>query len=157
MLFPHQRLGKKAGAAFYFSWSIKGVMVAGGMYLGETRELQAVRERLAEKHSELRSILNRGAISQSFGELQGKSLQRSPKQFGVDHPAADLLRRKQWLLSTSCPAERAMTREFAVDAVKAFRLLIPFVKFLNEALGRQTIGGAIVSGEVMKNRGQLSR
>ena len=42
-LFPNQRLGKKTGAALYFSLSDAEAMMAAGMYFGETRELQAVR------------------------------------------------------------------------------------------------------------------
>ncbi len=134
LLFPHQRLGKKMGAALYFSLSATEAMIAAGMYFGETRELQAVREHLADKHEEFRAILAAKAVKQTFGELAGDSLKSSPKQFGADHPAADLLKRKQWLLSVTWPAERALADDFGADAVKSFRLLIPFVRFLNTPL-----------------------
>ena len=134
MLFPNQRLGKKVGAALYFSLSGAEVMVAAGMYFGETRELQAVREHLAEKHQEFRKILSAKALKQSFGDLQGETLVKCPKQFGVDHPAADLLKQKQWLLHAQWPAKAASTESFGADTVKAFKLLIPFVTFLNQPL-----------------------
>ncbi len=134
LLFPNQRLGKKVGAALYFSLSATEMILAAGMYFGETRELQAVREHLAAKHTEFRAILKSKALQQVFGELRGDSLQKTPRQFGVDHPAADLLKRKQWLLMSQAPAKAALTEHFAGDAVKAFRLLLPFVQFLNEPL-----------------------
>ena len=134
ILFPHQRLTKKVGAALYFELSATEAMIAAGMYFGETRELQAVREHLAERHDEFRAILGSKALKQTFGELAGESLKNSPKQFGINHPAADLLKRKQWLLSATWPAKTALTDEFGAQALKDLRLLIPFVRFLNAPL-----------------------
>jgi len=134
MLFPHQRLGKKMGAALYFNLSVTEAMLSGGMYFGETRELQAVREHLAVRHEEFRAILAAKALKQRFGELLGESLQKTPKQFGLDHPAADLLKRKQWLLLTQFPASEVLSEKFPAEAVKGFQLLIPFISFLNAPL-----------------------
>lgn len=134
MLFPHQRLGKKMGAAFYFSLSATEAMIAAGMYFGETRELYAVRERLAEKYPEFEAILASKPLKKTFGALGGGSLRNAPKQFGADHPAADLLKRKQWLLSATWPAEQAVEPGFGSESVKAFQLLTPFVQFLNSPL-----------------------
>jgi uncharacterized protein (TIGR02453 family) len=128
--FPHGRLGKKAGAGLYFHLAATGAMIAGGMYFGETRELQVVRQHLAQ----FRAILAAKALQQTFGQLSGECLQKCPKQFGADHPAADLLKQKQWLLSTNWPAKAAVEESFAQDAIKALKLLIPFVTFLNEPL-----------------------
>lgn len=134
LLFPHQRLGKKMGAALYFHLSATEVMFAGGMYFGETRELQAVREHLANQHKQLRKILASKPLQATFGEMSGDSLQKVPKQFGADHPAADLLKQKQWLLMTSRPAKAALDDGFAAEALTAFKLLLPFVSFLNAPL-----------------------
>jgi len=131
MLFPQQRLSKKSSAALYFQLSASEMMIAAGMYFGETRELQAVREHMAARHAELRAILGSKMVKQVFGELHGESLQKVPKQFGMDHPAGDLLKRKQWLLSATLPAQVALDAGFKGEALKMFRLLIPFVKFIN--------------------------
>jgi uncharacterized protein (TIGR02453 family) len=134
LLFPHQKLGKKVGAAVYVSLSSSEAMVAGGMFWGETSHLQAVREHLAAKHAEFLKILRSKPLQQTFGELSGESLQKTPKQFGADHPAADLLKRKQWLLMTRWPAKRATETDFGPETVKAVKLLLPFVQFLNAPL-----------------------
>jgi uncharacterized protein (TIGR02453 family) len=133
MLFPNQRLGKKVGAALYFQLSATEAMIAAGMYFGETRELQAVREHLAAKHVQFRAITAK-LLKHSFGELAGESLKKSPRQFGPDHPAADLLKRKQWLMSAVSPAAVVLADDFDTAAVRSFRLLIPFVRLLNMPL-----------------------
>lgn len=134
MLFPNQKLGKKVGAALYISLSAAEVMVAGGMYWGETSHLQAVREHLAAKHPEFLKILRSKPLQQTFGELAGESLQKTPKQFGSAHPAADLLKRKQWLLMAKWPASHATNPDFGAETIKAVKLLLPFVQFLNAPL-----------------------
>ncbi len=134
ILFPEQRLGKKVGAALYFGLSPADVTVAGGMYFGDTRQLQAVREHIAAKHQEFRKILAAKLLKQEFGDLKGECLQKTPKQFGVDHPAADLLKHKQWLLYKNMPTEAALNEKFGDEVVKAFRAAMPFIRFLNEPL-----------------------
>lgn len=134
-LFPNQRLGKKTGAGLYFHLSADEAMVGGGMYFGGTRELQLVREQLAEKHAEFRKIVAGKKLKERYGELFGEGLQKSPKQFGVDHPAADLLKMKQWLLLRRFPADAVLEEGFAASAVKDLELLVPFVRFLNGGLG----------------------
>lgn len=134
VLFPHQKLGKKGGAAFYFGLSAKQATLAAGMYFGETRELQAVRQQLAERHQEFRKILKGKRLKDVFGELQGESLKKAPRQFGADHEAADLLQRKQWLLMAQRPSETVTEKQFGSAVVEAFRAALPFVRFLNEPL-----------------------
>jgi uncharacterized protein (DUF2461 family) len=109
-------------------------MIAGGMYWGDSPQLQAVREHMAAKHAEFRKILWSKPLQQTFGELSGESLQKTPKQFGVDHPASDLLKRKQWLLMAKWPANQATNDDFGKEVLKAIKLLLPFVEFLNAPL-----------------------
>ena len=45
-----------------------------------------------------------------FGEMQGEQLTRVPKGFAPDHPAADLVRYKQFLLWAELPADVATQR-----------------------------------------------
>ncbi len=133
-VFPQQRLGKKQGSSFYISVTPKEAMIAGGIYFGDTRQLQAVRQHLAEHYVQFRKLISSKTRAAVFGELQGEKLQRAPKQFGLDHPAAELLRHKQWMLWKKWPPEELTEPAFAKEAVKAMNLLAPFVEFLNEPL-----------------------
>ncbi len=133
-LFPRHKLSKKQGAAFFISISGKEAMLAGGMYFGETREMQAVRMHLAEEHARFSKLLAQKARKAMFGELQGEKLLRVPKQFGADHAAAELLRQKQWMLWRKWTPAEVTAEEFAKEVVAGIKLLAPFVEFLNEPL-----------------------
>ena len=71
------------------------------------KELLAIRNHIAANPAAFRKILAHRQIA-SLGGLQGDQLVRVPKGFAPDHPAADLLRYKQFLVWVSHPPEMAL-------------------------------------------------
>jgi uncharacterized protein (TIGR02453 family) len=130
--FP--RHGEKAFAGFYFAVSHENVAIGGGAYRPEPETLLAIRQHLAERHEEFRKIAGARAVRQLFGEVQGEKLTRVPKGYPCDHPAADLLRLKQYLLYVEMPPDLAATPAVYTEVVKHFRAMTPFVEFLNAPL-----------------------
>ena len=128
------RRGDKTGAGFYFAVSHKEVAIGGGIYMPEPETLFAIRQHLAERHQEFRKIAGARAVRQLFVEVQGERLTRVPKGYSSDHPAADLLRLKQYLLYVEMPPELATTPAVYTEVVKHFRVITPFVEFLNTPL-----------------------
>ena len=70
----------------------------------------------------------------AFGELEGAVQHRVPHGFPRDHPAADLLRRREFLASKQYPAAFAADPKFYRELTRVFRLIVPLVRFLNEPL-----------------------
>jgi uncharacterized protein (DUF2461 family) len=66
--------------------------------------------------------------------LWGESVSRVPKGFDAEHPAADLIRRKQYLLDTKVDAKLAVTPQLFGEIVARIEAMMPFVVFLNEPL-----------------------
>jgi len=134
-IFPHRRLSKHAGAGLYVHVSIdEGVWVGGGMYAPETSQLQAVREHIADNHRRLRSIIEAPAFRRGVGALEGEKLQRVPRGFAKDHPAAEFLRHRQFLAGREYPLNFATDPRFYSTVVGVFRQMSPLVAFLNEPL-----------------------
>ncbi len=123
-LFSRKQLDKLGGGVLYVAVSPAEVVVASGSYMPGPPELLAIRQHLAEHHKEFRKILK-------GRELGGEELQRPPKGFGADHPAIDLIRKKQWLLRDSLPGASALEPDFSKEVIRRLRLMIPFVGFLN--------------------------
>jgi uncharacterized protein (TIGR02453 family) len=128
------RRGDKAGAGYYFAVSHKEVAIGGGIYMPEPQTLAAIRQHLAERHEEFRKIAAARAVRRLFTAVQGEQLTRVPKGYPCDHPAADLLRMKQYLLYVELPPELANTPALYTEVVKHFRVMTPFVEFLNAPL-----------------------
>jgi uncharacterized protein (TIGR02453 family) len=133
-IFPRRGLGKHGCAGLYFSVAPEGVEVAGGVYMPDREELRLIREHLAQSHEEFRAIVRSRTLRQLLGEMQGDQLSRPPKGFCADHPAADLVRRKQWLYYVTLPPETATTPGLVTEIVKRFRAMMPFIEFLNKPL-----------------------
>jgi uncharacterized protein (TIGR02453 family) len=125
---------KTSGAGYYFHISSQEVVVAAGAWMPEKDQLAAIRHWLLENHREFRKLLQRPAIRKSFEEFEGNPLVRPPKGFPADHPAMDLVRCRQWGLSTTLPATAALDEKFAAALIRYFRLAAPVVDALNTPL-----------------------
>lgn len=133
-LFWHKRVGKNEGPGFYVSISPKETMVAGGLYMPPSAQTLLLRQHIADQHKRLRKILLVHRLQTRFGDLQGESLVRAPKGFAPDHPAIDLLKRKDWVLWRTEGGDVCLDRRFTASVEDGFRLLAPFVAFLNEPM-----------------------
>jgi len=127
-------LKKTSGAGFYFHVDAKELIIAAGAWMPEKDQLAAIRHWLLEHHAEFRKVLRTAPIRKTFGEFEGNALTRPPKGFPCEHPAMDLIRCRQWGLSTSLPASAALKTDFATVLARHFRLAAPVVDALNTPL-----------------------
>jgi len=126
---------KYAGcAAYYFAVSPENIEVAGGIYTPDRDVLLAVRQHIAENHKQFRATFSSPRVKKLLGELQGDSVSRVPKGFDPDHPAADLIKRKHYLLDTQLDPKLATTPKLLGELVSRIEAMTPFVEFLNRPL-----------------------
>ncbi len=70
-----------------------------------------------------------------MGSLQGSTLQRGvPKGFDAGHPAADLIKMKQWYWWVELDPGLATSAKLKSEIVKRFRAMAPMIEFLNQPL-----------------------
>jgi uncharacterized protein (TIGR02453 family) len=130
-----RRLGPgHSDAGYYFALSHKEVAIGGGIYMPEPPALLAIRNHIAGRHDELRRILRARPVRGLLGELQGEQLSRVPKGFACDHPAADLLRFKRFILYVELSPDLATTPALYTEILKRFRAMTPFLGFLTTPL-----------------------
>jgi uncharacterized protein (TIGR02453 family) len=135
--FRHRGLGGEGGGAgYYFGVSHKELAIGGGIYMPAPETLLAVRGHMAENHEQFRKLIRARAVKRLFGEMHGEQLTRVPKGFCADHPAADLLRHKQFLLYIELPPDPATTPQIYDEIVERFRAMTPFLAFLNAPLAK---------------------
>ncbi len=130
-VFPRCDLQKHGGAGYYFSVSPEEIEVGGGVYMPPPEALRAIRGHLAENHKEFRRIVAAPVVKRFFGEVYGDRLTRVPKGFAPDHPAADLLRLKQYLLFANLDVKLATTPKLYREVAARFKAMTPFLEFLN--------------------------
>ena len=133
--FRHRHLvGEGGGAGYYFAVSHKNVAFGGGIYMPSPETLLAVRGHVAEHHLEFRKLIASRTVKRLLGDMHGEQLSRVPKGFCAEHPAADLLRHKQFLLYLEVPPDIATTPELYDAVVTRFKAMTPFLQFLNAPL-----------------------
>jgi uncharacterized protein (TIGR02453 family) len=134
--FPTRGLPKHEGAGLYFHVSGDEVWVGGGMYAPPAPQLYAVRAHLAANTSRLRTLIESPAFRREVGSLEGERLQRVPRGFPKDHPAAEYLKFRQFIAGREFAPAFAASPRFYAGVLGVFRGLVPLLRFLNEPLTR---------------------
>jgi uncharacterized protein (TIGR02453 family) len=134
-VFPHSQLAKLGGAVLYLHVAPDGVWAGGGIYRPDTRVLQMEREHIAENFRRFRTIVESPAFRRGLGKLDGGDhLQRVPRGFPPDHPAAEYLKYRMFIGGREFPAGFATSPRFYSGVFDVFRVAMPLVRFLNEPL-----------------------
>jgi uncharacterized protein (TIGR02453 family) len=133
-VFPWRGLPKHEGAGLYFHISPDEVWIGGGMYAPQTPQLQAVREHIAANARQLRAIVESPGFRREVGALDGERLQRVPRGFAKDHPAAEFLKYRQFLAGRELAPAFACNPRFYATLLGVFRQVAPLARFLNEPL-----------------------
>lgn len=133
-VFPRRGLCKTTGAGYYFHISPEEVGIGGGIYMPGPEELLAVRNHMAAHYKEFESIRRARAVRSLFGEMEGEKLSRVPKGFEANHPAAELLKYKQFLLWKTLDPGVAGTPQLFAEILRHFLAMRAFLEFLNKPL-----------------------
>jgi uncharacterized protein (TIGR02453 family) len=148
--FHRQGLGKNSAAGFYVGVSHKCVEVAGGMYMPGPDELAAVRRAIAANGKSLLKLATDRKLVKALGPMQGEKLVRPPKGFdGATSGVAELLKHKQFYFYVLLEGKLALTPRVLREVTERFRLMLPFVDWLNDAVLRAR---AEVEGEDQRPR-----
>lgn len=130
-----RRGGERLGAGgFYFSVSHETIEVAAGIWHPERDVMLLVRNHIGETHEELSRLLADKKARKLAGELKGSALSRSPKGFDPAHPAAELIKMKDWVLEVTLDANLVTTPQLHGAIVERFRAMTPVLGYLNRPL-----------------------
>lgn len=132
--WTRQGLEKTSGAGYYFHVAADELVIAAGAYMPEREQLLAIRRHIEAHHKEFRKLLANRTLRKLLDEWEGAQLTRVPKGFCSEHPAADLLRQRQWGFSTTLPVAAATQPKLIAEITKRFRAAAPIVDFLNAPL-----------------------
>ena len=124
------------GAGLYFQLAPRDCFVGGGVWMPPMPALKKLRVALEVGHEEFAAIVGARPFRDAFGALDTEAmLVRVPRGIAPDHPAA------AWLRYKSFTAGRKLTHAEATSASlpdlleASFATLVPFVRWLNAALG----------------------
>ncbi len=108
--------------------------VGGGFWEPNKDDLLRIRKEIALDDSEMRELINDSRFIQTFGGLVGEELKTAPKGFDKEHPAIDLLRKKQFLVMRSFTDEEILQPKFIAEILETFEAMKPFFDYMSEVL-----------------------
>jgi uncharacterized protein (TIGR02453 family) len=136
----HRGLGRSAaavvhgGAGLYFHFEPRASMIAAGIWMPPQPALVRIRSAIADDVRGWEDTLRR--MKRQFGSLSREAvLQRVPRGYSPDHPAAEWLRYKSFTVSRPVPAEDLKSGALPDRLARSYAAVIPFVRWLNSALG----------------------
>jgi uncharacterized protein (TIGR02453 family) len=141
--FYHRAAGRQVGqeadagsAGFYFQFSPTDSFIGAGIWMPPRGSLSRIRDALSEDHHRLAAALATPAVRRRFGRLdEDAMLKRLPRGFSEGHPAGPWLRYQSFTLGRSLTVAEVLHPRLAARLEKDYTLLLPFVRWLNQALG----------------------
>jgi len=134
------RATKLLRGGYYFHIEPGKCFVGGGFWDPNPEDLKHIREQIAIDPKPLRNILKSKSFKKNFDKLNGDKLVNVPRGFEKDHPAADLLRYKQFLVSREIPDKVLLSPKGLEEVVSSFRAMRPFFDYMSDILTTNTNG-----------------
>lgn len=129
-----KRATKLLRGGYYFHIQPGGSFIAGGFWAPNSPDLKRIREDIAFDDKPLRKIINDTTFVDTFGSLKGDTVKTAPKGFSKEHPAIDLIRHKQFVVTKEFSDKEVQSASFLPAVVTAFGHLRPFFDYMSEVL-----------------------
>ena len=118
--------------------------LAGGFWGPNKDDLKRIREEIAFDDKPLRKILKQKRFVDTFGGIEGEQLKTAPKGYPKDHPAIDLLRYKQLIVTRKFTDKEVLEESFLKEANQTFKALRPFFNYMSEILTTDANGRSLI-------------
>lgn len=129
-----KRATKLLRGGYYFHVEPGGSFIAGGFWAPNSPDLKRMREDIAFDDKPLRQIISDPVFVETFGALKGDAVKTAPKGFSREHPAIDLLRHKQFIVTRNFTDKEVKADNFLEEIVTTFCRMRPFFDYMSEVL-----------------------
>jgi uncharacterized protein (TIGR02453 family) len=134
---PHLRGG------YYLHIQPGASFVGGGFWEPNAADLKRIRKEFELDDSVIRAIISDKNFAQNFGTLQGAELKTAPKDFNKEHPAIDLIRKKQFIVYRRFIDSEVLNENFKTEILNTFIAMRPFFDYMSDVLGTNLNGESI--------------
>lgn len=130
--------GEHKGAGLYVSVSPSYSFIGGGVHNPDNAMLKDIRIAIDKEGDKLQDILDDKNFREFFDgglEEDPKMLKTSPQGYPTDHPHIDLLRRKNFTVSTRITQKEVLSDDFPAIVGEGYKRMMPLLHFMRGALG----------------------
>jgi hypothetical protein len=119
---------------YYIQLEPGNSFVGGGFWGPEAKDLLRIRKEFEISSIEIEKIISDKIFVKYFGELQGDSVKTAPRGFDKNHPAIDLIRKKQFLVMRKFTDKEVLSDSFKKEAILTLLAMRPFFDYMSEIL-----------------------
>lgn len=118
--------------------------IATGFWDPNKDDLFRIRKEFEMDASEIRSIINNKTFKVTWGNFVGDELKTAPKGFDKEHPAIDLIRRKQYIFTKKYTDKEVVAEGFLEDVNGAFKTIRPYFDYMSDVLTTNLNGESLL-------------
>ena len=118
--------------------------IATGFWDPSKEDILRIRKEFEMDDSEMRDILNDKTFKATWGNFTGDELKTAPKGFNKEHPAIDLIRRKQFIFVKKFTDKEVLADNFLDEVNVAFKNIRPFFNYMSDVLTTNLNGESIL-------------
>lgn len=118
--------------------------IATGFWEPNANDLQRIRKEFEMDATEMRAILKDKSFKAIWGELVGDELKTAPRDFDKDHPAIDLIKKKQYIFVRKYTDKEVLSDHFLEEVNNAFKAIRPYFNYMSDVLTTNLDGESII-------------
>ncbi len=119
--------------------------VGGGFWSPNNEDLLRIRKEFEANTTEIEVITSNDTFVEYFGELKGEEgVKTAPKGFDKNHPAIDLIKKKQFIVQRKFTDKEVLSKDFQQEIIATFLAIRPFFDYMSEILTADLNGESLV-------------
>ncbi|MGE8554775.1 MAG: DUF2461 domain-containing protein [Chryseobacterium jejuense] len=129
---------------YYIQLEPGNSFVGGGFWGPEAKDLLRIRKEFEISTKEIEKIITNENFVKYFGELKGDAVKTAPRGFDKNHPAIDLIRKKQFVVMRKFTDKEVLADNFQKEALQTLLAMRPFFDYMSEVLTTDLNGEPLI-------------
>ncbi|UWX60456.1 DUF2461 domain-containing protein [Chryseobacterium oranimense] len=119
---------------YYIQLEPGNSFVGGGFWGPDAKDLLRIRKEFEISTTEIDKITSDKTFTKYFGQIEGDAVKTAPRGFDKDHPAIDLIRKKQYVVRRNFTDKEVLSDGFQQEALLTLLAMRPFFDYMSEVL-----------------------
>ena len=111
-----------------------GSFLATGFWEPHKDDLFRIRKEFEMDDSEIRKIISNKSFNTIWGDFVGDEVKTAPKGFNKEHPAIDLIKKKQFIFTRPFTDKQITAPGFLKEVDKSFKAIRPYFDYMSDVL-----------------------
>lgn len=108
--------------------------IATGFWEPNKDDLMRIRKEFEMNDKDIRNIISKPSFKTVWGNFVGDEVKTAPRGFDKDHPAIDLIKKKQYIFTKKYTDKEILSSGFIDNVDNSFKAIKPFFDYMSEVL-----------------------